>query len=299
MSDDGFSELAARSERVRNEHRLLLEGLKSFEHKLVELVGGLNCTGASDYVTFEEFFDHEDEIIGHTFGILFFDGKELWVNYVEEPNPGYEEDSRWEYKPIEKIGADWQRKVSDQKVLDSLVGKLLISLDAEYEKTAPVVKSLGQFVTLEKAEIDSDLDDLFSGSAKLLQSWMKARKAVQTDPEQSITLSCSHVETVLKGCLKSLNATEYETLPIEKLARKTLGLLKADNAIDTVTAEMVQGAITMSKSIGETRNYKSSSHGKNEGYVPPSSDLAQLANHLAGVVSVFVMKQTDRVTKAR
>ena len=75
--------------------------------------------------------------------------------------------------------------------------------------------------------------------------------------------------------------------------------LKADNAIDTVTAEMVQGAITMSKSIGETRNFKSSSHGKNEGYVPPSSDLAQLANHLAGVVSVFVMKQTDRVTKAR
>lgn len=298
MSDDGFSELAARSAKVRIEHRLLLEGLKSFERKLVELVGGLNCTGASDYVTFEEIFDHEDEIIGHTYGILFFDGKELWVNYVEEPNPGYE-DARWQHKPIQKIYTDWQRKVSDPKVLDSLVTNLLISLDTEFEKTAPVVKSLAHYVTVEKAEIDSDLDELFSGNAKLLESWMKARKAIQTDPEQSITLSCSHVETVLKGCLKSLNAAEYETLPIEKLARKTLGLLKADSAIDTVTAEMVQGAITMSKSIGETRNFKSSSHGKSEGYVPPSSDLAQLANHLAGVASVFVMKQTDLVLKAR
>lgn len=59
-----------------------------------------------------------------------------------------------------------------------------------------------------------------------------------------------------------------------------------------MTAEMIQGAITISKSIGETRNFKSSSHGKNEGYIPPSTDLAQLANHLAGVVSVYVMKQT-------
>ncbi|MBJ2280183.1 abortive infection family protein [Pseudomonas sp. MF6767] len=297
MSDDGFAELAARSEKVRNEHRLLLEGLKSFEQKLVDLVGGLNCTGVSEYVTFEEYFDHEDEIIGHVFGVLFFDGKELWVNYKEEPHPGFEE-ARWEYKPVEKISTDWRRKVSNPKVLDSVVANLLISLDAEYEKTAPVVQSLSQFMTIEKAEIDSDLDELFSGNAKLLESWMKARKAVQTDPEQSITLSCSHVETVLKGCLKVLGATEYETLAIEKLARKTLNMLKADNTIDTVTAEMVQGAITMSKSIGETRNFKSSSHGKSEGYVPPSADLAQLANHLAGVVSVFVMKQTDRVTKA-
>ena len=49
----------------------------------------------------------------------------------------------------------------------------------------------------------------------------------------------------------------------------------------------------MSKAIGETRNFKSSSHGKSDGYVPPTSDLAQLVNHLAGVISVFVMKQTQ------
>ncbi|MCK9715184.1 MULTISPECIES: abortive infection family protein [Pseudomonas syringae group] len=292
MSDDGFAELAARSEKVRNENRLLLDGLKSFERKLVELVGGLNCTGASEYVTFEEFFDHEDEIIGHTFGILFFDGKELWVNYVEEPHPGYEK-SRWEYKPIEKIGIDWQRKVSDQKVRDSLIANLLISLDAEFEKTAPVVQSLSQFMTIEKAEIDSDLDQLFSHNSKLLDSWVKARKSVETDPELSITRSCSHVETVLKGCLKSLGETGYQKDAIEKLGSKVLDILKKSSVIDEATSQMMRGVGTFFLGIGTIRNAQSASHGKDEEYVPPTSDLAQTVNHLAGVASVFVMKQTN------
>ncbi|WP_183152989.1 abortive infection family protein [Pseudomonas amygdali] len=292
MSDDGFAELAARSEKVRSEHRLLLDGLKSFEQKLVDLVGGLNCRGVSDDITFEEYFDQEDEIIGHVHGVLSFDGKELWVSFKEEPHPGYEE-SYWEYKPIEKIGTAWQRKVSDRKVLDSLVANMLVSLDAEYERTAPVVQSLGQYLTIEKAKIDSDLDELFSGNAKLLDSWLKARKAVQSDPELSITRSCSHVETVLKGCLKSLGETGYQKDPIEKLSSKVLDVLKKSSVIDEATNQMLRGVSTFFLGIGTIRNAKSASHGKDDEYIPPTSDLAQTVNHLAGVASVFVMKQTN------
>lgn len=298
MSDDGFAELAALSEKVRNEHRLLLEGLRTFERKLRDLVGGLRCRGVSDDVTFDEYFDHEGEIIGHIHGFLSFDGKELWVSFKEEPNPGFEE-SRWEYKPIDKIGADWQRKISDQKVLDSLVANLMLSLIAEFEKTAPVVQSLGQYLTIEKAEIDSDLDELFSGNTKLLESWVKARKSVETDPELSITRSCSHVETVLKGCLKSLGETGYLKDPIEKLGRKVLDILKKSSVIDEATFQMLQGVGTFFVGIGTIRNAQSASHGKDEEYVPPTSDLAQTVNHLAGVASVFVMKQTNIYLKLK
>lgn len=297
MSDDGFAALGAQSAKARNENLQLLQGLRAFEQKLLDLVDGLNVAGNSITVIFDEITDLEGDPSGHTACYLAFTGKGLTVGWKNVPLPS--EIDYWSLCSLESAGPDMQRRLSDLSVLDSLLRDIGQNLEAEFQKTAPVVQSLSQFVTIEKAEIDSDLDELFSGTVNLLESWIKARKTVQTDPEQSITLSCSHVETVLKGCLKSLNATDYETLPIEKLARKTLGLLKAHSSIDTVTAEMVQGAITMSKSIGETRNFKSSSHGKNEGYVPPSSDLAQLANHLAGIVSVFVMKQTDRVTKAR
>ncbi|MBZ9782845.1 abortive infection family protein [Pseudomonas sp. REP124] len=290
MSNDGFAELAARSAKVKNENLQLLQGLKVFEQKILDLVGGLRVSGNSETVAFDEILDLEGEPIGHTACYLAFNSKELMIGWRDVPRPS--DDDYWRLCSLEKAGTDMQRRLSDQNVLNSLVADIGKNLEREFEKTTSVVQSLSQFLTIEKAEIDSDFDGLFSSNSMLLDSWLKARNTVLTDPEQSITLSCSHIETVLKGCLKTLGATEYETLPIEKLIRKTLGILKAENTLDSVTAEMIQGAITISKSIGETRNFKSSSHGKNEGYIPPSTDLAQLANHLAGVVSVYVMKQT-------
>lgn len=291
MSNDGFAELAARSAEVRNEHRLLLEGLKSFEKKLVDLVDGLDCGGNSETVVFEHFTDSDGDSIAHTEGYLYFSGNQLIVVSKNELQSW--DGTQWKQHYLEAVGPEWQRRLSNQKVLDSLVTDILRNLDNEYESTATVNKSLSQFVTVEKAEIDSDLDEFFGKIPTLLDSWLKARKSVLSDPEHSITRSCSHVETVLKGCLKALGASEYETLPIEKLMKKTLRLLKANSAIDSATAEMLQGAVSISKAIGETRNFKSSSHGKNDDYVPPTPDLAQLANHLAGVISVFVMNQTQ------
>lgn len=292
MSDDGFAALAARSEKVRNEHRLLLEGLRSFQQKLVDLVCGIKCWAQSDVFTFEEFADSEGEIQGATLGYLCFDGKELTIGSKDVPSQSWEQDY-WSVCPLEKAGVGWQRKVSDRQVLDSLVANLVASLDAEFERTAPVVQSLAQFVTVEKAEIDADLDAFFNGHNKLIDSWMKARKSVQTDPELSITLSCSHVETVLKSCLGSLGQTGYSKDAIEKLASKVLDVFKKASVIDEATSQMLRGVGIFFHGIGTIRNAKSVSHGKDDGYVPPTPELAQTVNHLAGVASAFVMRHTE------
>ncbi|WP_440091215.1 abortive infection family protein [Pseudomonas putida] len=292
MSDDGFAALAARSEKVRNEHRLLLEGLRSFEQKLVDLVSGIRCRAQSDVFTFEEFVDCEGEVNGAILGYLCFDGKELSIGSKEEPSPSWEP-NYWSVCSLEKAGVEWQRKVSEQEILDSLVANLVTSLDTEYERTAPVVQSLAQFVTIEKSEIDADLDELFKGHNKLLESWMKSRKCVHSDPELSITLSCSHVETVLKGCLASLGQTGYEKDAIEKLGGKVLDVLKKASVVDEATSQMLRGVGTFFLGIGTIRNAKSVSHGKADGYVPPTPELAQTVNHLAGVASAFVMKHTE------
>lgn len=42
MNEDGFAALAARSVRVRTEHRMLLQGLMAFQRRLQELVDGLS-----------------------------------------------------------------------------------------------------------------------------------------------------------------------------------------------------------------------------------------------------------------
>lgn len=295
MSDDGFSELAARSAKVKNENLQLLLGLRAFERKLLDLVEGLGCGGNSETIVFDEILDDEDEPIGHTMCYLTFTGRELNICWKEAPRQS--DFDYWNYCTLEEAGTDMQRRVSDHKVLNSLVADLLVNLDREYLKTASVVQSLSQFVTVEKAEIDADLDTLFSGNTMLQESWMKARGCVLTDPELSITLSCSHIETVLKACLKSLGESGYERETVEWLSSLTLKALRASGAIDDNTSQMLRGAATIFQCVGASRNDRSVSHGKSEGYVPPTSDLAQTINHLAGVASVFVMKQTDLVRK--
>ncbi|NWD60006.1 abortive infection family protein [Pseudomonas sp. IPO3774] len=297
MSEDGFLELAARSAKVKNENLQLLHGLRAFEQKLLDLVEGLGCGGNSETIAFDEILDHEGDPIGHTLCYLAFTGRELKICWKEAPRPS--DFDYWNYCSLEEAGTDMQRRVSDHKVLNSLVADLLVNLEREYLKTASAVQSLSQFVTVEKTEIDADLDGLFSGNTMLLDSWLKARGCVLTDPELSITLSCSHIETVLKGCLRSLGESGYEKEAVERLSTLTMKALKASGAIDENTSQMLRGTATIFQCVGASRNDKSVSHGKSAGYVPPSSNLAQTINHLAGVASVFVMKQTDLVLKGR
>jgi hypothetical protein len=291
MMDDAFVDIASMSAKVRNENRLLLEGLKAFEQKLYELVGGLNCSGRSEYVNFEEYIDQEGEMYGHIYGNLSFDGENLYVSYKEEPNPGYDEPF-WEFKKIEEINIHWQRAVSNPKILESLVANLKVSLEEEFKKTEPIVNSLTQFLTIEKFEIDTDLDKLFEIDKDISSSWLKSRKFIQTDPEFSITLSCSHIETVLKSCLRLLGATGYKNDAIEKLSSKTMDVLKNKSVIDEATLQMFRGVSTFFLGVGTIRNAKSASHGKEKGYIPPDAELAQTVNHIAGIASVFVIKQT-------
>lgn len=291
MSDDGFSALGAQSAKVRNENLQLLHGLRAFEKNLLDLVDGLNVAGNSITVIFDEITDLEGDPSGHTACYLAFTGKGLVVGWKNVPLPS--EIDYWTLCSLESAGPDMQRRLSDLNVLDSILRDIGQNLEKEFQKTAPVVQYLSQFVSIEKAQIDSDLDELFRGNSKILDSWIKARKAVQTDPELCITLSCSHIETVLKGCLKSLGETGYKKDTILKLWTKALDILKKSSVIDEATSQMMRGIGTFFLGVGTIRNVQSVSHGKDEEDSMPTSDIAQTVNHLAGVASVFVMKQTQ------
>jgi hypothetical protein len=298
MGEDGFAALAARSAQVRNEHRLLLEGLKAFEKRLCELVDGLGFRGCSKEIVLQEFTDSDSEPVGHTNGFLGFDGQALYVAARDEPRAPWD-DGDYSVYQVEKVGVEWQRRLSDPEVLDSLVQDLVHELEKDLDMTAPLVASLTGFLAVEKAEIDSDLDSYFDANPVFIASWVKARKAVITDPELSIALSCSHVETVLKKCLKTLGAEGYEDESLSSLISKTIKILRAGNTLDDHTKQMLTGASTICHGIATIRNRKSVAHGKNEGYILPTGDLAQTLNHLAGVISVFVIKHTDLVMASK
>ncbi|WAB99738.1 abortive infection family protein [Pseudomonas putida] len=291
MREEGFAALAARSAQVRNEHRLLLEGLKAFEQRLLELVHGLAIRACSKHILLEEFNDNEGEPIGHIIGFMGFDGRELYVAAKEEPHPSWEDDN-YTVHPVDQVGIEWQRRLCHPDVLNSLLHELVVELDKDLHQTAPLVASLAHYGAVEKAKIDADIDAYFDGTV-LYEFWLKARKAVDSDPELSITLSCSHLETALKKCLKMLGAVDYEDEPVTGLMNKLMKRLRRGDVMDEHTKQMLNGALTVCHGIATNRNQKSVAHGKSEGYIQPTADLAQTLNHLAGVISVFVIKHTN------
>lgn len=295
MSEDAFAALAARSAKFRKERRLLLEGLKAFEQRVIEMVDGLGYQGSSKDVVLAHYTDDEFGPIGHTLGYLWFNGSKLFVACRDEPHQPWDDDEHAIHE-VDDVDIEWQRRLSDPEVLDSLLRDLITTLDEEIDKTAPLVASLSQFVAVEKAQIDADVDAVFEDNPILYESWVGARKAVTTDPELSILLSCSHLETVLKRCLKKLGAEGFEAEPVERLMSKAIKFLRDVGTIDAATQQMLNGASTICHGVATIRNRKSIAHGKHDGYVQPTAELAQTLNHLAGVVSVFFMRHTSHAS---
>lgn len=297
MSSDGLARLAARSALLKNERRLLVEGLKAFEKKLLESSEGLGCCGSSKTVTLERWEHEESGITGGRTGWLFFNGERLIVR-TERFADGWDE-SEWDDFDLETVKSDWQVLLSTSKILESLLADVSRTLEDEHSVIATANEWLINFVAAEKAVIDAEIRDHFEPHQGMLDSWQKAQKTVESDPEDSIARSSSHLETVLKACLKQLGDAGYETMPVDKLTSRVVKKLRDAGILDEGALQSLTGIGTIFHGIGTIRNSSSTAHGKNDGYSPPGADVAQLINHLSGSGSVFVLKQAEKILKGQ
>lgn len=295
--NDAFIGLAALASKVKSERQLLLERLKSFEKKLVESSHGVGCRGASTSVTLYHWDDEASGVSSSLYGWLVFDGSKLIVR-TEQHADGWGVPD-WKDYAIEDVEPDWQVMLSKPAIMNSLIADMARSLEDEHVSISTTNEWLSEFVAAEKALIDADLDEQFEHSPTLLELWQKARTAVEVDPEESIGRSCSHVETILKACLKQLGDVGYEKATIQNLYSRTIKILRDSDMVDEAALQALTGINTIFHGIGTLRNSSSTAHGKNDGYTPPGPDLAQLINHLAGVGSAFIIKQTEKVVQAK
>lgn len=297
VSSDGLAGLAALSAKIKNERRLLLDRLKSFEKKLLESAEGLGCCGSSKSVTLSSWDHEESGVSGGRAGWLFFDGVKLTVRTESYSDSGHESD--YDDYGLDAVQPGWLVLLSAPKILDSLVADISRILEEEHIVIATANEWLTKFVEAEKGAIDTDLEEHFEQHPSLLESWQKARRAVESDPEDSITRSSSHLETVLKTCLKQLGDSGYETLSVDKLTSRAVKRLRDAAILDEGALQSLTGLGTIFHGIGTIRNSSSTAHGKNDDYSPPGVDVAQLINHLAGSGSAFVLKQTEKILKGK
>jgi hypothetical protein len=88
-------------------------------------------------------------------------------------------------------------------------------------------------------------------------------------------------------------------MTMQALTARTGKKLKEMGMLDEGATQALRGIATIFHGIGTLRNSSSTAHGKNDGYTPPSPDLAQLINHLAGSCSAFVLKQTEKIVQGK
>lgn len=292
---DGLARLAALSAKVSDERKTMLERFKTFEKQLLESAGGAH--GSSLAVSLHTWDDENSGVSGGRKGWLCFDGSVLWVDTEFYTDGGHE--SSTDVHELESVDPDWLASLAVPKVIASLVTNLQENLERKSALLTAANDWLTQFVTVEKAMIDSDLTESFAESASLLDSWQSAKRLVEADPEDSITRSVSHLETVIKGCLRQLGETGHEALPLERLTSRIVKKLREAGTDDDGALESLTGLGTIFRGIGTVRNSRSSAHGKNEGYVAPGVDVAQFVNHLAGVGSAFMLKQTEKIRESQ
>ncbi|TFH79128.1 abortive infection family protein [Pseudomonas kribbensis] len=296
-SDNGLAGLAALSAKVRSERRILVERLKAFEKKLLEAAEGIGCYAYSKSVTLSTWDHEESGFSGGKAGWLAFDGEKLTVRTESYSDSGQE--SKYDEQDLDRVPPGWLIQLSAPRILDSLVVNISKTLEEEHTLFATANEWLTKFVAVEKALIDGDLEENFEQHPNLLESWQKARKTVESDPEDSITRSCSHLETVLKACLKQLGDTGYETLSVDKLNSRVMRKLRDAGIVDGGALQALTGLGTIFHGIATIRNSSSTAHGRIGGYFPPGIDVAQFINHLAGCGSAFVLRQTAKILEGK
>lgn len=251
-TSDGLVGLAVLSAKVRSERRILLDRLRTFEKKLLESAEGTRCSGVSNHVTLST-WEHEDSgFCGGIVGWLFFDGVKLSVRTEAYSDCGH--DSKYDNQNLDTAQPGWLAQLSAPKILDSLVADISRVLEEEHIFFATANEWLTKFVTAEKAVIDDDLRKQFAQYPNLFDSWLKARGKVEIEPAESITRSCSYLETVLKVYLKQLGDAGYETLPLEKFTARTFKKLRDSGVVDGDAFKSLSGLGTIIHGIGTTRN---------------------------------------------
>ncbi|AYN18120.1 hypothetical protein CHR29_24390 [Pseudomonas monteilii] len=285
-----LKDLALASERLRIERTRVWDGLKAFEKILIEQAGELGFAAQSDRIILEEFFDQEDEPVGHIEGRLHFNRKRLVLYAHQVPEV---HDRNPEKHFLGDLSTDWLKRISAPEILHSIAANLAFYMQSDLEDTQRVADELSRYLSEQKARTDEDIQSELTDDLALLDLWTQCHNTVRTKPENSIGHGAVLLESTFKRCLTKLGYTGHEDFSMADSIGALNTMFYEKDLIKSYSGQLLAGAVKMCSSIGTTRNKVAGVHGKVEGYVAPSEDLAQLMSHLSGAVSVFVRKQVE------
>jgi len=149
----------------------------------------------------------------------------------------------------------------------------------------------------------SPADSLISGKLAQVDSdhikdvWQKALDRRNSDPEGSITVARTLLESVCKHILDDLGENHDEKTELPKLystVATRLNLSPAQHS-EQIFKQILGGCHSVVEGLGALRNRHSDAHGKVKGAVKVSGRHAELAVNLAGSMALFLLSTFDSI----
>jgi hypothetical protein len=124
------------------------------------------------------------------------------------------------------------------------------------------------------------------------QLWIKALERSKKDPEGTLTVASSLLDSTIKGLLDELGISYNEKkddLPtLYKILSKELSL-SPDNHTEDIFKQILGGCYSIVIGLGSIRNKISDAHGKGKKSVKPALRHSELAINLAGSMASFLI----------
>jgi hypothetical protein len=125
--------------------------------------------------------------------------------------------------------------------------------------------------------------------------WDKANDRLLDDPEGAITAARALLETTCKGILRELNVPFTNKSDLLKLygdASRALGMAPGAQ-VDPSLRAVFSSTFQIVQAVAEIRNRYGDAHGRLNSGVQPSQADAELAVHLSGAVSCFLVSRFE------
>ena len=153
--------------------------------------------------------------------------------------------------------------------------------------------SISLSVDLKEIEIGTAID-----SSYVLETWDKAKKRLETDPEAAITSARTLLETVLKHLSEKLEISiSGGDLPkMYKEISKEMKL-SPDQHSDSELKNILRGCVGVTGGLAALRNAQGDCHGKSSKYYKPAVRHARLCVNMSGSMAMFLIETYAEMNK--